>query len=412
MYREPEDKNKKEQYVGFPMKMNAYAHEGLFIMRKDENAFILYFLLGKQSQNYWNWGSVETTVVTLSKQFPIKTKEHDNKKEIRRLLLMLHDKGWIKITFDEESFEYDTLLTISMVDLDSEYVMEVVHSDNYKHTGWLKVTQEMFDACEGNSRYLRAMIYAEWRMFRGQENEGTYCISLDEWEKTMDVSHATAVKLVKELDELNLVDKQVGAMYTDANGQPRRETNVYSVVAKEERQEREAEAKEGQYSFAHQQNIDVNAMISMMDGIDPRTEGTNAHKTGKTDWLCGKCWLIWQTTEYKGTKEHLERRFEEFKKANPARYKIVESEGKALVKKRERDENSKSIAQARSDYARSRHMLPVNPIFDKEYYDNDEVRVKREARKAKEAEREAELELFYESLDYVEDKNEEEWLPF
>lgn len=104
MYKQSET---QEKYVGFPMKMNAYAHEGLFIMQKDEDAFLLYFILGKLSQNYWTWGSLETTVVTLSKQLRIKNKESDNRKEIKRLLLVLHDRGWIKITFDEESFEYD-----------------------------------------------------------------------------------------------------------------------------------------------------------------------------------------------------------------------------------------------------------------------------------------------------------------
>lgn len=279
------EQNTKEKYVGFPMKMNAFAHEGLFVTQKDENAFILFFLLGKMSLNYWTWGSVETTVVTLSKQLPIKTKESDNRKEIKRLLLSLHNKGWIKVTLDEESFEYDTLITITMVDLDSSHVMDVVGSDNYKHTGWLKVTQEMFDACKGNARHFRAMIYAEWRMFRGQENEGEYRISLNEWENAMDVSHTTAVKLVKELDELNLVDKHRGAMYQDAYGQPKRETNLYSVVSEEDRQEREEEAKEGQYSFEHQHNIDVDALIDAWEITDSRTDKTNIFKTGSKDYL-------------------------------------------------------------------------------------------------------------------------------
>jgi hypothetical protein len=46
MYKQSET---KEKYFGFPMKMNAYAHEGLFIMQKDEDAFLLYFILGKRT---------------------------------------------------------------------------------------------------------------------------------------------------------------------------------------------------------------------------------------------------------------------------------------------------------------------------------------------------------------------------
>lgn len=334
----------KEQYVGVPMKMNAYAHEGLFVMKNDENAFILYFLLGKMSQNYWAWGSVETTVVTLSKQYPIKTKESDNRKEIQRLLLVLHDREWIKITFDEESFMYDTLITITMVDIESPHVMDVVCSDKYKHTGWLKVTQEMFDACKGNARHFRAMIYAEWRMFRGQaEFEGTYRISLDEWEKTMDISHATAVKLVKELDELNLVDKQRGAMYQDANGKPKRETNLYSVVSEEDRQEREEEAKEGQYSSAHQHNIDVDAQIGAWEITDTRTEKTNIFKTGKKDFLSPYCWYVIQDTDCQATKERGIMRLKAFEAKNPKGYKKLVQDGMREKKKQDDKKHQREL---------------------------------------------------------------------
>lgn len=367
MYKELEVK--QEKYVGFPMKMNAYAHEGLFVVQKDENAFILYFLLGVMTQNYWTWGRMETTIITLSKQFPIKTKESDNRNEIRRLLLVLHDRGWMKITFDEKSLKYDTLITITMVDLDSPRVMDVVLSDNYKHTGWLMVTQEMFDACKGNARHFRAMIYAEWRMFRGQDNEGKYRISLDEWEKTMDISHATAVKLVKELDELNLVNKQRGVMYQDANGQPKRETNLYSVVSEEERQEREAEAKEGQYSFEHQHNIDVQAAAAQWDEVDPRCEGTNVYKTDKKDYLGSKEYWIWKTTKYENTRKHLDGRFMKFKKARPDLYANVEREGKKYMKEKEAHQSRQTSEVQMYDSSSTYH--------DESFVDYDKLSAKR-----------------------------------
>ncbi|MEO3946156.1 hypothetical protein [Gorillibacterium sp. CAU 1737] len=340
MYKQSET---KEKYIGFPMKMNAYAHEGLFIMQKDEDAFLLYFILGKLSQNYWTWGSLETTVVTLSKQLRIKNKESDNRNEIKRLLLVLHDRGWIKITFDEESFKYDTLLTISMVDLDSPHVMESVGSDNYNHLGWVKVKQEMYDACNGNARHFRAMIYTEWRFFRGQENQGKYRTSLDEWEKVLDISHVTAVKLFEKLDELKLLDKHRGAMYKDASGKVKRETNQYSVVSEDERQERKEEAKYDQYSFAHQHNIDVQAGVAQLDGIDPKCEGTNVYKTGKKDLLGKKEYWIWMVTEYVDTRLHLEKRFNAFKKARPDLYANVEREGKAYIKEKDERKSRKPL---------------------------------------------------------------------
>lgn len=340
MYGKP--KTKEPKFVGFPIKMYAFEHEGLFVVQKDENAFMLYFLLGVQSQNYWNWGRLETTVVTLSKQLPLKNKESDNRKEIRRLLQVLHNKSWIKINMNDDSLEYDSLLTINMVDLGSPYVMDVVCSQNYKHTGWLKVTQEMFDACRGNARHLRAMVYAEWRMFRNQENEGEYRISLNEWEKVMGISHATAVKLVKELNDLDLVHKERGAMYQDENGQPKRETNLYTVVSEEERQERNEVDKNEQYSSEHQENIDTNAIIAEIEG-DPRCEGTNVYKTGKKDYLGNKEYDIWKTTTYKETKAHLDKRFSKLKEANPKAYDSVVFEGEKYMQKLENSKKEQKL---------------------------------------------------------------------
>ncbi|ANY68759.1 hypothetical protein BBD42_21535 [Paenibacillus sp. BIHB 4019] len=358
MYKEPE--KKQEKYVGFPMKMNAYGHKELFIVQKDENAFILYFILGKMTQNYWTWGSFETTVVTLSKQFSIKKKESDNRKEIKRLLLVLHEKGWFKIMFDEQSFEYDTLLNISMVDLDSPQVMSVVESENFKHTGYLKVTQEMFDSCKWNARHFRGLIYAEWRMMRGQENEGKYRISGSEWQKAMGISKLTQINLVKELDELNLVDKQRGEMYIDACGKPKRETNLYSVVCDEERQERKQEEKQNEYSLIKQHNFDVHAEVAQLDAIDPRCENTNVYKTGKKDYLGNKEYWIWNTTKYKSTKMHLDARFNSFKNARPDLYATVVMEGEKYMKK----------INANKDWQEKQHQMSShrNKGYDPRFY--------------------------------------------
>ncbi|MFD7523855.1 hypothetical protein [Paenibacillus chitinolyticus] len=376
MFKEPEIQ--KEKYVGFPMKMNAYTHKDLFVMQKDENAFILYFLLGKMSQNYWTWGSFETTVVTLSKQFRIKTKEHDNKKEIRRLLLSMHDKGWIKITFDDDLFEYDTLLTITMVDLDSPHVMDAVWSDNYKHLGWLKVTQEMFDACKGNARHFRAMIYAEWR--HGIE----YAISGHEWQKVMDISKKTQVNLVKELDVLNLVDKHRGKSYIDENGKPRRETNKYVSVSQKERQEREEAANKEQYPFEHQHNIDVNAQVAW-EITDPRTEKTNIFKTGKKDWLTPYCWYVIQDTDCQATKERGLWRLELIEKANPLKYKKLVQDGMREKKSQEERKLQKERESQiiYSDNPNSRYY--VDPTWV-DYDDEDDEYKVRDNRK-QEAER-------------------------
>ncbi|WP_339319342.1 hypothetical protein [Paenibacillus sp. FSL R10-2734] len=354
---------KQEQYVGFPMKMNAYAHEGLFVVQKDENAFMLYFILGKMSQNYWTWGRFETTVVTLSKQFQIKTKESDNRKEIRRLLMILNDKGWIKITFDEESFEYDTLLTIYMVDLNSPLVMDSVDSDNFKHLGYQKVTQEMFDACKGNSRHFRAMIYAEWRMFRDQENEGKYRISLGEWEKTMNISHATAVKLIKELDELNLVDIKRGAMYQDVYGNPKRETNQFSVVSEKERQKREENTSEREETLAKEVNRHLSSVEAMGNVTDERVHETNLFNPDRSVFLNDHDMYVFVTTECKVTLDHVNKRLDKMDESKPGIRKKLIDLGNKEKSRRDKEKSAIKIAEEMSEC----YVSPEDFISDDDY---------------------------------------------
>lgn len=338
--------DKKENFVGMPIKMFAFGHEGLFVTKKDENAFILYYLLDTMTRNIYTWGSVETSVSLLSKKLPIKTKESDNRAEIKRLLLSLFNKGFIKIYFDEESFENDTLLTIRMLELDDAHIMGVVDSDKYKHTGWVAVTEEMFKACKGNARHLRMMIYTEWRMFRGQQNEGTYRISYGEWERVLDISHPTAVSLIKEVEKLNLIDKFRGAMYTDASGNLKQETNLYAPVTEEQREERKAgdKAKETD-SFAKKHNTEVLALVNEMEVTDPRTEKTNLFNPSKKVYLNPYCWYVWQTTDCKITKKQGDKRFEAFKKANPTRYNALVKEGKKEKEKQERAKQAKKSAE-------------------------------------------------------------------
>ncbi|OMD81163.1 MULTISPECIES: hypothetical protein [Paenibacillus] len=397
MNKEPE--TKQEQYVGFPMKMNAYAHEGLFVVQKDENAFMLYFILGKMSQNYWTWGSFETTVVTLSKQFQIKTKESDNRKEIRRLLMVLNDKGWIKITFDEESFEYDTLLTIYMVDLKSPLVMDSVDSDNFKHLGYQKVTQEMFDACKGDSRHFRAMIYAEWRMFRDKENEGTYRISLGEWEKTMNISHATAVKLIKELDELNLVDKKRGAMYQDVYGKPKRETNQFSVVSEKERKKREENTNEREETLAKEVNRHLSSAEAMGNITDERVHKTNLLNPDRSVYLDAYDMYVFVTTKCKVTLDHVNKRLDKMDESKPGKRKELIDLGNKEKSRRDKETSAIKRAQEMSKC----YVNPVDFISDDDYSERyDRSKANREAKEV-----EAKKQKLDESASSLRDEDDE-----
>lgn len=391
----------KDAFVAMPIKMFAYGHD-MFITKKDEDAFLLYYIVDKMTKNLHTWGEVETNIVLLSKLLPMKTKETDNRKEVKRLLLSLHEKGWIKIFHDETSMEYDTLLTIRTMDLDNTMFTEVVQSDNYKHSGWVAVNEDMFKACKGNARHLRMMIYAEWRMFRGKDFEGNYSITHGEWTKVLDISKQVSIELAKEVSELNLVDKFQGQLYTDAKGQVKREPNRYAPVSVEERSERKKDNKG--YGFEKQHHIDVNVGVAQLDVTDKRVEKTNIFKTGDKDYLKPYCYAVIMTTECEATKKRGLNRLELIKKASKISYDILVKEGKKEMDKMKRVESAKQSAQQSSD----------NATYEPSFYDNVEDNgVDYYAiAKQKKAEREAQERMNAILDEKVSVDNDEDHLPF
>ncbi|WP_248548427.1 hypothetical protein [Paenibacillus odorifer] len=340
----------KEKFIGMPIKMFAYEHDELFITKKDENAFILYYILNVMACNLYTWGEVETSISLLSKKLPIKNKESDNRAEIKRLLLSLSNKGFIRLFYDDEQLNYDTLLTVRMLSLDDPHIMDMVTSDNYKHVGWVRVTEEMFRACKGDARHFRVLIYMEWRMFRGQDNEGTYCISYGEWEKVLDISHPTAVNLIKEMVDLNLMYKDGGKFYTDEYGNCKQETNKYAPSNENQREEAKAKVKiEDTDSLEKKQNRTVLALVNQMDVTDSRTKKTNLFNSSKKVYLTPYCYYVWKTTSCKQTKAQGDKRLEAIKKANPNQFNKFISQCEQEFKKYEREESLEKASKSNAN---------------------------------------------------------------
>lgn len=307
----------KKCFVGFPMLMSAFDHEGLFLPKEDVCAYMLYFLLGRQSMHKVWQGCVQTTIVTLSKQLPMltktnKKKESENKKEIKRLLLSLHDKGYITITHDEESLEYDTLLTISIPDaseLDATRVEEShlpKKGKTLKHVGWVRVDEEMFDASNGNPWHLQILIYTHWRM--GLDD---YRISFEEWAKVLGVSENTAEKYVNEAVASNVISKQSGDFYTADNGKVRRLPNGYDAPSAEERQERQekAEGKEKGKPLAKEVNTYMSSSEVKEKTSDDRYGNSNWTNPDTKVYLNGKDMVIWKECKCPIALAHAEKRW-------------------------------------------------------------------------------------------------------
>ncbi|WDQ30452.1 hypothetical protein PTQ21_18615 [Paenibacillus marchantiae] len=330
---------KNPPFAAFPMLMSAFDKKELFIPKEDIYAYVIYYMLSMQSQHSHWWGTVETTVVTLSKQVPIKTKvnkkkESDNRKEIKHLLLSLNEKGYIEMEYNEDTLEYDTLLTIKIPDANGINAKKVAESylpkktKVIKHQGWVGVSEEMFKSCNGNPWFLRILIYSEWR--KGID----YRISFEEWACVLGSSENTAAKYLNEANELNLIDKISGEYYADEKGEPRQLPNKYKTVSAEERKERERRQDGNLTKQEIDKQINIVAKLEEVASYshDPRIDTTYLLNTG---WLTPACWHVWHTTEFEATKEIGDKRFNALRKINPSKYNELEKEGRKLLAKEE-----------------------------------------------------------------------------
>lgn len=347
------NKQNTGHFAAFPMLMSAFDQEELFLPKEDVYAYMLYYILSMQSHHSLWWGSVETTIVTLSKQLPIKTisnkkKESDNKREIKRLLLSLHNKGYVDIAYQEDSLEYDTLLTISVPDGNSIDAKKEAESylqkkgKSLKHVGFVRINEEVYKACAGNPWHLRILIYAMWR------EQIDYRICTEEWAKVLGTCENTAVKYLKEVDQLNLVNKISGSYYVDGNNSPRRLPNQYRVLNPEVREERNKLLNEefDEQKLTKQINIETNLEKSIQNDVqDPRAANTNLLNTG---FLTGNCWYVWNTTEYSATKQIGDNRFNALKEKNPMAYKRIEKEGKKIKRQYENRKYHQYMARTTS----------------------------------------------------------------
>lgn len=342
------DLEKTVPWVAMPIQMFDYGNPNLFILKEDDDAFNLYFELAKLTQNPWTYGNTATTVAVLSDQIPLVTDKTKNRAKHKHLLKVLADRGYIKIS--PSDYKNDTLITIEVPNASNTIKKDDEdHEDDeckkFKFNRFVQVKQEDYESCLGNARYFRAWIYAEHRMFRGTEKEGEWIFYNEEWQNVMDIqSKTTIVKLFKEMQSFNIIDKIEGKTYTDKNGNVRTEGSRYIPVSKGVREVRQeqAEGKGTIKTLKKQMNFELDLASDILDDIDPRAENTNLHNSG---YLTPSSWYVWQTTKYKVTKERGDIRFGALKEKNPTKYKELEREGKKILETKNKESEARRLAE-------------------------------------------------------------------
>ncbi|WP_340392476.1 hypothetical protein [Paenibacillus sp. FSL E2-0190] len=325
-----ENKENKVPWVAMPIQMFHYDNTKLFILKEDDCAFNLYFELAKLSQNPWMYGRTVTTVSLLSDQMPLVADKTKNRAEHKRLLAVLSDRGYIKIS--PTNYKNDTPITIEVPNAADTIQKEEKDDKGYKFkfNRFVQLTQEDYESCLGNARYFRAWIYAEHRMFRGKENEGEWIFYNEEWQNVMDIQSKTTVgKIFKEMQSLNIIDKIQGKTYTDKNGNVRTEGSRYIPVSKGVREVRQeqVEGKEKDETLAKSQNRIVDALVSNLDVTDERVHKTNLMNPDTNIKLNGKDIAIYLDTDCEVTKAHVKKRLDGLEKAHPEAYKSLMAAG-------------------------------------------------------------------------------------
>lgn len=216
------------------------------------------------------------------------------KKKIEQALLGLHDKGYIKMTFSGTKLKYTTHLTVKLPEMSDPVYTHEITSGSWKYKGFVEVTDDMFVRTKNIDQF-KVLIYVKWRSFLYSKDKLKYAISYMEWESVLDVSHATAVKIIDDCVKEGLIVKHVGQYYTTLGGEPRQETNRYDV--KEEKE---------------QNNLDIVKAVNVVlhsDELNGKTIEKRKHQWFIMDSRINvDDMVVYLTTDCSVLKEHAEKR--------------------------------------------------------------------------------------------------------
>jgi hypothetical protein len=316
---------KKGNYVQIPNKIFAFDSE--YFMTNDELS--VYFMLCRMVSAR-NHQKVECNIELINSKIDFRySDESKNKNIIKKALTGLHEKKYIILSFSDDKLNNNTLLSVYIAKIYSEVVM----SGNLKFKGYTEVYDDMYDACKGNIQHLKVLIYVDWRSQIG------FDIPLSQWEKVLDVSNKTAVKILDECITAKIINKERGQYYVE-NGKPRQETNSYSVVSEEDREIKE----DIKPSFTKKVNTMVNASMRREESNEQRS-----HKLFGNDKLNGNDYFVWITTECPILKEHGNKRFNAIANKSEGGKNLVASwkkEAENCLKQEKRLKNQQDVSDS------------------------------------------------------------------
>ncbi|WP_422659056.1 hypothetical protein ACK8P5_00450 [Paenibacillus sp. EC2-1] len=142
------------------------------------------------------------------------------KKRIKSAIDSLHSKGYVELSYRESTLKNDTLLEITVLELEHQIYKERVFSRGSSYAGYTAVTDDLF-SCATSVLVLRALIYHDWR------SKIDYDISFSEWASILGVSRQTAINVINECTTSGLLSKHRGDYYTEPSGEIRQKTNKY-----------------------------------------------------------------------------------------------------------------------------------------------------------------------------------------
>ncbi|ANC78268.1 hypothetical protein ABE65_016255 [Fictibacillus phosphorivorans] len=299
-------KKTEDYFVAMPNCMFAFDTD-LYVTDEE---FLLFYYLGTIVQAR-NPHLVLTNIEFLSSiMVSFDSNSSRRKSKIKKALLSLETKEYISIHHTSSEIKNNSSLKISIIDLKHPIYTNSVKSGKWTYMGFTQITENMYSSVK-NGKQLKIISYVSWR------SQIDYRISYYEWERVLDVSHQTAVKLISECQKKGLIIKHRGDYFITPSGEIRQETNSYEINKK----------KSTEFNLAKEINTNAKSETKSMMSIETRPN--NWFETGDDSWLTENDFYIYLTSKCFVLKEHADKRIAGIQKSECGAQKIKNKMEKA-----------------------------------------------------------------------------------
>lgn len=306
---------KNEHFVAIPNKM--FAFDSKYFVTCDE--LMVYFQLGRLVHaRDPRYTIISVDMLNSIIEFDVNNQAR-GKKRVKTALLSLKDKGYIEISYDKYELKNSSPIEVFFPELNDDVFTENVKSGNWTYVGFTQVNDDMFNRTETIEEFI-VLIYVKWRSFEN-DTDRKYAISYSEWEQVLNVSHQTAVKIIKMCCQKNLIKKYRGDYYINLDGKIRQETNKYEV---------KEEPSINMFDLHKEINTVSNSMTNESKSVESREH--NWFKNGDESKLNENDMYVFMSTKCSVLKKHAQKRIDGLRKTDGGS-KLVEYLEKSASKK-------------------------------------------------------------------------------